>query len=270
MEKMILFISLSSLLLASCTKQDTSPAFVDKPIVEAYLKAGDTLSIKVSRQLPFSTSNATISTDDIDKLGIDIVSDGMRIRLTPQGKGVYKAINPTIIVTERKRYDLKFIFNKDSVTATTVVPAKPVAFSSSVYQLSYKGFSVTSMTPPTFPDPVKLKWTNADKTNYIVVVENIASSKVIINDFGGQGPTADQFRLKPTQDNSTEVNPLQFVYYGMHRVILYHLNPDYASLYDDSGSNSINLTNPATKIKNGLGIFTGMNSDTLFINIKKP
>jgi hypothetical protein len=56
----------------------------------------------------------------------------------------------------------------------------------------------------------------------------------------------------------------------MHAVILYKLNPEYSTLYDDSGNSSINLKAPYSNITNGLGIFTGMNADTLYLNVKKP
>jgi hypothetical protein len=53
-------------------------------------------------------------------------------------------------------------------------------------------------------------------------------------------------------------------------LILYHLNADYAALYNDTGNSSQNLTNPTTNIENGLGIFTGINADTLLLNVIKP
>jgi len=55
----------------------------------------------------------------------------------------------------------------------------------------------------------------------------------------------------------------------IHRIILFHVLPDYASLYDEKISSSQNLTNPSTSITNGYGIFTGLNSDTLYIRVNE-
>jgi hypothetical protein len=43
--------------------------------------------------------------------------------------------------------------------------------------------------------------------------------------------------------------------------------PDYASLYSENSTSSQNLTNPSTSIVNGYGIFTGLNADTLYLNV---
>lgn len=52
-------------------------------------------------------------------------------------------------------------------------------------------------------------------------------------------------------------------------IILYHVLPDYASLYEENTTSSKNLTNPSTSITNGYGIFTGLNSDTLYIDAEE-
>jgi len=56
-------------------------------------------------------------------------------------------------------------------------------------------------------------------------------------------------------------------YFGTYRVIIFHVLPDYAKLYEQTNSSSQNLTNPSTSIENGYGIFTGLNSDTLYIEV---
>jgi len=49
--------------------------------------------------------------------------------------------------------------------------------------------------------------------------------------------------------------------------VLYHLNPEYAALYKFSGNTSLNIREPTTNIENALGIFTGINADTLKIYV---
>jgi hypothetical protein len=50
-------------------------------------------------------------------------------------------------------------------------------------------------------------------------------------------------------------------------VILYHLNPEYAALYKFSGNTSLDIKEPVTNFENAMGIFTGINVDTLKIYV---
>jgi hypothetical protein len=122
---------------------------------------------------------------------------------------------------------------------------------------------------PEMPDPVKTNWSNPENDYYLVVVENTEENPAVINDFGGNNPPARLFRNEPTQTNSYDIRAQQFQYYGKHRIILFHINPEYSSLYKDSGTTSQNITTPPTNVTNGLGIFTAIHSDTLFLDVIK-
>jgi hypothetical protein len=78
-----------------------------------------------------------------------------------------------------------------------------------------------------------------------------------------------RFRKAPTTSAGLQMRPQEFQYFGTHRLILYHVLPDYASLYDDKTASSQNLTNPSTSIINGSGIFTGLNADTLYLELEE-
>ena len=54
----------------------------------------------------------------------------------------------------------------------------------------------------------------------------------------------------------------------MHRIVLFHLNPDYAALYKQSSTSTQHIATPPTRVVNGLGIFTGVNTDTLYVAVK--
>lgn len=57
--------------------------------------------------------------------------------------------------------------------------------------------------------------------------------------------------------------------YGRHQVIVFRVNHEYAALYQSTGSSTLSLTQPPTNIQNGLGIFTGVSSDTLYFEVTK-
>ncbi len=265
----IIYLFILVYLVGSCKKEATNPYFDDKPVVAAYLKEGDTARLNISRLSPFA-SNTTYSADDINALQIAMqVNDTGTYTLTALGNGNYKASNPLLKIKQGFQYSLRFNYNGKVVSASTTIPTKPTGFT-----LSVPSFSLTQITPTTpassyslLPDPLQITWANNDNSYYMILVENIETSPVLINTTT-DGPVRT-FRNAPVQTNTYQVRPGQFHYFGWHRIILYHLNADYAALYSASNNNSNNLADSPSGISNGAGIFTGMNSDTLLFKVVK-
>jgi hypothetical protein len=253
---------------AACTKTGTSE-FTDSPIIESYLRPGEHPIIKITRQVPFS-SDVNYSTDDINSLSIKITNNHTSNSMTPLEEGVY--VDNSITIASGERYDISFPYNLKTVSAYTYVPSSPDHFTQSATSIAMPSFDFSGGFPtsmPTMPDAVSLKWDNKEASYYIVVIENMETTLSPIRDFGDNGPPGNIFRKPPTTSSGLEIGPMEFQYYGKHRLILFHVLPDYASLYSDTQTSSQNLTNPSTSIVNGYGIFTGLNSDTLFINVTK-
>lgn len=252
--------------VSSCEKENNSQ-FTDAPILESYLKPGDFLNIKISRQLPFF-SDIVFSEDNLANLSISVAFNNQTDILQPLDSGLY--VDSNIIIKENITYELRFNFNGKQVYAYTHVPAKPTNYTQSATSISVPRMDSTS-SPPTggfsMPEPVELTWDNPDKSYYIVVIENMETSLDAIHDFGDNERPKNMFREAPTTSSGLEIRAMQFQYYGKHRLILYHVLPDYASLYKENSNSSQNLSNPSTSISNGYGIFTGLNTDTLYLNV---
>jgi hypothetical protein len=253
----------------SCVDRDNTE-FTDVPIVEGYLRPGDYLRLTISRQIPFS-SNVTYSSDDINALNITVTNNSTNYVLTPLGEGKY--IDSSLIISAGERYDLSFTFNSKNVSAYTTIPSKPASFVESDTSISVMRMDSTS-TPTagggmwSMPTPITLTWTNSDDSYYIVVAENMESSLDPVRSFGVNDTIRlGRFNKSPTTASGLEMRAQEFVYFGRHRLILYHVLPDYASLYENNSSSSLNLTNPSTSITNGYGIFTGLNADTLYMTV---
>jgi hypothetical protein len=264
----MVMILLMSVGYNACTKSGNSE-FTDTPIVESYLKPGDHPLIMISRQIPFYSA-LNMSADDINSLTVRITNNNTSVNLKPLGEGKY--IDSSMIITENERYELSFIYNSRVVSAYTDIPSKPFHFTQSATSITIAKMDISSWPPttmPTMPDPVSLTWENSDASYYIVIIENMETTLTPIRDFGDNAPPGNMFRKPPTTSEGLEINSMEFQYYGNHRLILYHVLPDYASLYSDNQTSSQNLTNPSTSIINGYGIFTGLNSDTLYINVIK-
>ncbi|MGZ3884068.1 MAG: hypothetical protein ACXVPQ_01900 [Bacteroidia bacterium] len=268
MKQCILFCTALLLLMISCKKESTSPDFVDMPVVAAYLRVGDTARLNVSRLTPFAT-NATYSSDDINHLQIAITSNSVTYQLQATGNGNYIASNPLLKIDQASGYSLSFNYNGKNVSAYTTIPTKPTGFTESV-----NSFTLAKITPTTsfssisFPDPVTLTWTNNDNSYYLIVVENMEAYPDTINT---KNPTQATriFKNPPVQTNTYQLRSNQFHFFGQHRIILYHLNADYAALYINNNNSSNNLTNTQSSVTNGTGIFTGINADTLLFQVYK-
>jgi hypothetical protein len=258
----ILFVMVN--VIIGCDQSDNNPEFDDQPVVEAYLRNGDSINVKISREVPFA-EDYSLSDDDINNLTVNVKYNDSFYRLASAGGGVY--MNNNLRVKEGELYELLFEFNGKSVTAYTTIPSKPKNFAQSASSLEIE--QPSGGPPSSMPAPLELTWDNPDASYYLVVVENMEKNPTAIREFDTGSPPPNRFRNQPIQTNKYDIQSMSFWYYGTYRLILFHLNPDYASLYDQKGTSSQNLSNPSTGIQNGLGIFTGINSDTLYLEVTK-
>lgn len=259
-----------SLLFFACKKEEQQE-FTDSPIIESYLEPGSVFKVRITRQIPFS-DNVTYSSDDIDHLSITVSYNNTEHVLTPLNDGNYA--DSGITITAGTYYNLDFNYNKQKVSAYTYIPQKPQNVSQSATTYTIEKFAASSGLPSggsfTMPDPLTIRWQNTDDSYYLVIVENMESTLDPIRDFGDNPPPGNRFKKTPTNSSSVDISAQEFQYYGTHRLILYHVLPDYAALYEATSTSSQNLTNPSTSISNGYGIFTGLNADTLFVEVTEP
>ncbi|RLD82470.1 MAG: hypothetical protein DRJ10_05030, partial [Bacteroidetes bacterium] len=79
-----------------------------------------------------------------------------------------------------------------------------------------------------------------------------------------------KFSAEPIDGDAYDLNTRrQLVFFGNYRLILYKVNQEYVNLYENISQSTLNLTEPLTNIDNGLGIFTGINSDTLSLQVRE-
>jgi len=62
---------------------------------------------------------------------------------------------------------------------------------------------------------------------------------------------------------------IHYTQYGTHKVTIYHVNEEYALLYETSTQDSRDLNEPYTNINNGLGIFSGFASQEVYFEVIK-
>ncbi|MEI6409305.1 MAG: DUF4249 family protein [Bacteroidota bacterium] len=253
--------------LSACEKETLDKSnTASLPVVSAYLQAGQTPLVKISRQVPYGAEdNSSLL---IDGLAPVIENKGQSYPLTQNADGYY-AGDGTWKPQAGETYRLSFSYKGLTVSAETLIPAPPLKFKASASSIKIVSFSPGSGSGiPTFPDPIKLTWDNEEGDYFQVGVQNIEADPVKINDTG-DNPPGPNFSTSPEQTNEYELGFMSFTYYGTHRIVLYRVNTEYVTLTKNSTDNSQNLSAPYTNVTNGLGIFTGVGADTLFVEVTK-
>jgi hypothetical protein len=161
---------------------------------------------------------------------------------------------------------LNFNYDSKELSSQTIIPSKPEGFASSATSIIVSGVYGGGMGAGIPLEPVTLNWENDDNQYHMVVVENIETNPTLI--YTDTDAPVRSFRNAPTIAVTQDLNMRSFSYYGNHRLILFKLNPEYAALYEQLGTSSLDIVAPPTNITNGLGIFTGINADTLYLSVR--
>ena len=256
-KKIFRLLPLATLLLLTCCT-DFSEADPDQAVVEGFMHAGRTASISVNRQLVFTTGDTTFS-QPIAGLQLTLFNEttGHSEMLTETDSGVYES---AALIEDGATYTLIFDYAGKNVWAQTTIPSRVTGFT---------GEATTLVHTERFSDDtiryVNYRWDNTDDTYHLTQITHMESWIKPI--YTTNSTPSRTITSTPTQDTTFQVNSRGFYYYGRHYIILYKLNQEYVDLYYENSSNSQHLTNPATNVHNGFGIFTGMNSDTLLLQI---
>lgn len=256
----------------SCEQETITTLQTETPVVEAYIIAGQTVdSIRVTQSINYSGQDTLLPLDD---LAITLSDDTHSVDLTPIGNGYYQ--HPDLIIQANTSYALAFPLNDMTVVATTFVPAQRAVEIShteiSMEQIDEFGFGANQEV-----DPIEISWENPEGDYYYVVVENIDENPEYINLIlqevieaqGGELPRFG-FITEPQITNQYPINTRQEIQqFGLHRVIVFRVNPEYAALYESASNSSLSLSEPPSNVENGLGIFTGVSADTVYFEVKK-
>ena len=255
----------------------------DRPVIEAYLAPGNTVSMKVYTEIPYTSEDSAYS-KPVQGLSIKITgNDGSDMTLTEKEAGLY--ISTIKLGKAGTTYKMSFSHAGRTVSAETTLPKAPENFKIDLTEISRiaRDFSA-GFTPGQAPpsggfeqetnSTVNITWDNTDKVYHFVAAQSIETNPTQIlipppSSADRPAPPARRFNNQPVLTNASSLNGQSFEYFGKYAIILYRLNPDYAALYENTSSTSQNIATPVSTITNGLGIFTGINSDTLLFTVKK-
>jgi Domain of unknown function (DUF4249) len=285
----ILAISLSAIVMVACTTTNEVIRPDQKPVIEAYLAPGQPVSLRLMTVIAYSETETVDSVSrPIDGQKIQIkASDGKVFNLTNTGNGYYTSAK-TEVVKFGLGYSLDFKYNNLQISATTTIPNKPTGFKLDKTSISLTQRDFGQGRGPGGPGgfmmggvmddntPIVLSWNNTTGEYYFVVQlsldanpEPVIITPVNPNGQNDRGPGGRRVVNQPTNGSVANVQPQSFQYFGKYAIILYKVSPDYAALYRSGGTSTQNISTPPTTINNGLGIFTGVNTDTLRVDVLK-
>lgn len=246
------------MLLYSC-KKDTDLSYSEYPVVAGYLYPGREVMVRVTYQKgPTDTAAYGLP---LRGLSLSVSNGSLKRDLTEDAPGNY-VLRDTAFVGHSGVYSLSFEYEGRTVSATTVMPAKPGPLTASTTELVVPELVFGGPLPDEEPATVKLSWDNQDLKNHMVFFKLMEQTKVPVNSFF-TGDTVGGVELNALQASFIDVQQMNFRYLGRYKVILARVNQEYVELLNGSGNSSQNLTNPPTNVKNGFGIFTSIQMDTL-------
>jgi Domain of unknown function (DUF4249) len=257
----------------------------DKPVIEAYIAPGQPITMKVFTEIPYIETDSSYS-KPISGLKINIItSSGKTFMLNSEGEGLYSSSKTDKTGPAGTTVSMSFSYNGRTIAATTAMPIKPKGFAMDVKEIERVARDFTAGPqmgggPGGFGGgiqeariPINLTWTNPDNVYHFVAAQSLEANPVPVIVLPTNGNFDNRprrrFNNQPIQTTASSLQSQSFEYFGKYAIILYRLNPDYAALYVNNNTTSQNISTPQSTISNGLGIFTGVNADTLVLNVKK-
>lgn len=264
-----ILLILLSISFFACEEEATLET-IDELVVEALLQVGQTVdSLKFSKVISFEAESEPPKPNDL--LPIIKNADGEEFMLLFTGEeGIYG--NPDLIIEEGEVYTLEVTYNGHLVSAETYAPSPPANLTSSETLIEMaKITSFQDLQNQTMPDPIEINWEGEDDAYYFVQVKNIEDEPEIVNElFASSGFNRPDFLTEPSTTNFYTINTFRDItHFGRYEVIIYRVNPEYVTLYEDNSSGSEGITEIRTNVQNGFGIFTAVNSEKIVFEVKE-
>jgi len=269
----IILISIFILSFFACEKQNIESIETKTAVVEGFLHANQPIdSLKITQSFSYTQLETEVIT--LDDLDVSISDLNTQYNLTSMGNGFYQ--NLDVLIEYDKTYRLEFAWEGEIVAAETYIPLKKEA-QLSVEVVELEKVELGTMGGGGMPgevDPIEITWENNEGDYYYIVIENLEEDPEYVNENFATVVNGDRprfvFITEPQISNFYAIDARrELTQYGQHQIIVYRVNPEYAALYESSGNSTLSLEQPPTNVENGLGIFTGVSSDTLYLEVNE-
>lgn len=276
MKKFSIYLFFLTFLFLSCEEENLNNIAANQFVVEAFLYAGEPIDdIRVKTTFPLSLEeDNSIPINDAE---VTLIKSGERFALTSSGdEGYYHYPNNDVQVETHDVFQLEIIHEGITATAETKVPTPTTGLQ----------ISQDSLFVPTLPlgsgrdsivaaigrflrnSVIEVSWDNPNEDLYFMVVESVSDTLDPI--FPGQVIEAlARFRFvsEPTRESSLDFLAGTLESFGTYAVKVYHINQEYADLYENREQDSRDLNEPPSNITNALGVFSAFNSQETFFEV---
>ena len=278
MKHIKIYILIAMFAMAACTNEGDSYLDLETPVVEGYLFVdSDFDHFRLSKAIPY-TEDGTGEKETIDNAEVKLTVDGNEFYLTPMGDtlGSYILLDTSMTVTPGMQAAFEFEMDGVLVSATTSIPEKPQSISVSPSYISLEKIESTSTPTTTDDETIEVSWENNDSSYFYVKMECMEDDPEFVNERIEEMMEEDEdFDIeemksqvsRPERTNIFNLRSRQIVFFGTYRIVVYHINDEYANLFEQLDNSSNSITEPQTNIVNGKGIFTGVATDTLYFDV---
>lgn len=276
MKKYILSFSLASLLFISCEEENLNNIAANQFVVEAFLYAGEPIDdIRIKSTFPLSDEEDTST--PINDASVTLIKNGQRYALLASGDaGYYAYPDDDLNVETSDLFQLEVVHNGITATAETIVPTPTTGLGISqdtikVPRLSFGNGNeaiVAAIREFLLSSTIEAKWDNPEEDLYFMVVESLRDTIDPIF----PGPVIDalerfRFVSEPTEESSIIFLAGTLVSFGTYTVKVYHINQEYAQLYENRQQDSRDLNEPPSNVLNALGVFSAFNSQETYFEV---
>lgn len=276
MKKYIYFLFTLTLIFPSCEEENLNNIAENQFVVEAFLYAGESID-DIRVKSTFSLTSEEDLSIPINDATVSLFKDGERFNLIPAGdEGYYKYPGTDISVETGDLFELEVVHNGITASATTMVPSPTTGLSLSQDSIFVpvlpigSGVDTVIMVINEFlqASTIDASWDNPQGDLYFMVVESVGDT--IIPIFPTQVTEAlSSFRFvsEPTNETSLSFLAGTIESFGTYSVRVYHINQEYADLYENREQDSRDLNEPPSNITNALGVFSAFNSQEAFFEV---
>jgi len=278
MKKYIILFPLIALLFCACGEENLNNIAANQFVVEAFIFAGEPIeNIRIKSTFPLTDEEDTSS--PINDATVTLIKNEQRFALVSSGnEGLYHYPGNDINVATNDVFQLEIVHKGITAIAETIVPTPTVGLQ----------LSTDSLKVPQLPfsegreaiveaignflrgSSIDATWDNPNEDLYFMVVESVSDSiDPIFPTQVIEALSGFRFVSEPTDETSLTFLGGSLVSFGTYSVKVYHINQEYAALYENREQDSRDLNEPPSNIQNALGVFSAFNSQEGFFEVAR-
>jgi len=267
---------LLALLFSACGEENLNNIAENQFVVEAFIYEGEPIDdIRIKSTFPLIDEVDTSAL--INDAQVTLIKEGQSYTLVSSGsEGLYHYPKEDLSVNTGDEFQLEVVHSGITATASTTVPTPTTGLSLSTDSLKVprlpvgEGREAIVMAIGDFlrGSSIEATWDNPNEDLYFMVVESVKDTiDPILPSQAIDALARFRFVSEPTDETSLTFLGGTLVSFGQYVVKVYHINQEYAALYENREQDSRDLNEPPSNVTNALGVFSAFNSQDAFFEV---